>query len=395
MENGAGKEKLISVALVRGDYLNEWEAKLWEGLPNVRTVGFCSKKNTRSLKNLKLQYKKLVSTSDNFLLKNFYKYFFGQYKKMFGLEKELVNFDIAHTMELYNDFTTAAIRAKKMNSKLKVVVHVADNTFGRFEYNYWPGFKIAPAFWRNKMNEIIANNIKGADYFTAMTGHSKELLIAYGVPEEKIEILTQGVIVPDKNEPLSILELRELEGDVYLMVNRMVKSKGIYEALYGWKLYLNSKPNGKKTLVIIGDGPESENMQRLAKDLNMSDSVKFFNNIPNWEIKKMLRRSKCLILDSLPNSVWQEQFGFVLAEAIMSDCPVLTTHSGAIPEVVEDAGILVSPGQPVEIREALRKMDDEKLYSELKQNCEKVKNKFSARKFQENLVNIYRKITNS
>jgi glycosyltransferase involved in cell wall biosynthesis len=41
---------------------------------------------------------------------------------------------------------------------------------------------------------------------------------------------------------------------------------------------------------------------------------------------------------------WQEQFGMVLAEAMASGTPVISTMSGSIPEVVGDAAVLIPPG---------------------------------------------------
>lgn len=392
MENAKTSGKTIKVALLRGNFLNEWDGKLWENLaPNIETTGFCSFKNAFNTQGLGFKVNKIFSSSDNFILKNLLKYGRGCYRKMYGLENKLKDFDIAHSFELYNYFTTQAVAAKKRNKKLKVVAHFADNTFGRFEYNYWPGFKSPPAYWRNRINKIIRDNIKGVDLFLPITKNSEELLLAYGAPREKIKVLTYGINpAPQSSGTMAHPELPDLDsGDIFLMVNRITKEKGVYEALYGWQLFVKAKPELKRHLIIIGDGPERFNLMRIAGELKLNDSVTFIKNLPNSEVKKLYLKAKGLILDSLPTSVWQEQFGFVLAEAITAGCPVISTYSGAIPEVVEDAGLLISPGHPLELRDALLKLDDPLLVKNLKENGSRIKNKFSVENFKKQLAEIY------
>jgi hypothetical protein len=123
--------------LVRGDSLKEQEAALWEGLGDqFETTAFCGRKNVFPLHNINLEVVRLPATADNFFLKNYFKYGFGQYQRMFGLEKKLIDFNIAHGVEAYNYYTLQCVRAKKNNPKLKVVANFVDNTFGRFEYYY-------------------------------------------------------------------------------------------------------------------------------------------------------------------------------------------------------------------------------------------------------------------
>ena len=51
-----------------------------------------------------------------------------------------------------------------------------------------------------------------------------------------------------------------------------------------------------------------------------------------------------LYLGDVPRCFWEEQFGLVFAEAMAAGLPIITTTSGAIPEVVGDSADLFSPG---------------------------------------------------
>lgn len=395
MEN---KEK-IRVALVRGDSLNEWEGKMWsELISDFDITGFSSKKNLYNIKELNFEVKKLKTSTDNKIIHIYNKNINGIFQKMNGLEKQLQSFDIAHTAEISYFFTNQAVRAKKNNPKLKVVTTVWDNSFGRFEYNYWPGFKCPPKFWRNKINKNIKENIDDVDMFLPITNYSKEFLLDLGVREDKIKVLTPAIVISEDNEEkvedflLEKYNYSIKDKKIFLMVNRLVKEKGVYDVLYAWKMFIKNDIDKNKVLLIVGGGPEEENLKRMMKDFGMEDRVKFINHIPNHLIRNLYKKSHCLLLASIPNSLWQEQFGFVLAEAIINDCPIITTYSGAIPEVAEGAAIFVPPCNPVAIKTAILDLEDEVKYNVLKENCKQIKQKFEINKFTKEIKEVYQNL---
>lgn len=381
----------IKVALIRGDSLNEWEGKLWSRLDSrFEVTGFCSRKNLYNSSRLSFPVKRLATTTDNRVLSQLSKFTSGVFQKMDGLEQELVDFDIAHTAEISYYFTAQAVRAKKLNPRLKVVATIWDNSFGRFEYNYWPGRPTPPAFWRNKINSIIKESAAGVDLFLPITAYSAALLRDYGVPAEKIRILTPAIIPPAQADAAEILAELKLENrEIFMVVNRMVKEKGVYDVLYAWKMYLRQAGSGNQVLLMIGKGPERANLMRLASEWGIDHQVAFVEQLPNDQVRALYGQAKCLILASLPGVLWQEQFGFVLAEAITAGCPVISTYSGAIPEVAGAAGMLFSPGNPVELYECLQKINQADIHDKLKNNCAEVGRKFLVEDFIAGLSGAY------
>lgn len=384
----------IKVALVRGDSLNEWEGKLWEEIGSDFSVeAFCSHKNLYKINNLHVPVERLRSSTDSFFASKFDNYFRGIFQKMNGLEKKLTDFDIVHTAELSYFFTTQAVRAKKFNSKLKVATTIWDNSFGRFEYNYWPGFKNPPLFWRKKINKIIQENINGVDLFLPVTDYSAQMLLDYGVTKDKIRIITPAVIAPPVTNMLPTLaELKLEDKNFFVSVCRLVKEKGVYDILYAWRMYMKQPAYKNEKLLFVGNGKERDNLIRLAHDFGIASSVLFVKSMPNHEVRNLYKHAKALILASLPGSLWQEQFGYVLAESICAGCPVVSTYSGAIPEVIENAGLLFSPGNPVDLKDRLLMLNDRMRYEELQRNCDVVKNKFSVKNFTNNLVSAYKEL---
>jgi glycosyltransferase involved in cell wall biosynthesis len=234
-------------------------------------------------------------------------------------------------------------------------------------------------------------------FFLPISEYSAELLKYQGVPAHKIMVLPSGIYYKNKEQvdvsPVLPQLQRHIEGnEFYLMINRLVVEKGVYDLLYAWHLFLKKTGATAKKLVIIGKGPQEENLKRLVNEMGIDSTVFFTKNIPNHEVRKLYSRAKVLLLGSVPNSVWQEQFGYVLAEAISNECPVVTTHSGAISEVVGTAGVLVSPGNPVAFCDALIDLENTEFYLSLKQNCKTEKIKFEIELFQEKLKHVYRQV---
>ena len=388
--------KKIKLAIVKGDGWTEWEGKAWQELEDVLdTTVFISRRAPYDTSSVNIKTVGLPSSDENFVLKNYFKYIKGQYKRLFGLEKKLAGFDIVQGVDLYNYYTLQAVRAKKYNPNLKVVVQVVDNMPGRFEYNYWPGFKMPPRYWRKKINAVMAEVIEKADLFLAITEYSADMLRFMGVAENRIKVLAPAIVIPDKMEKKELFDKLQLDSsrELYLAVNRLVKEKGIYDVVYGWKMYLQENKNTNKLLLIVGNGPEKPNLERLIKEWGLQEQIKIVSNVPNHLVRGLYGHAVCSILGSLPTGVWQEQFGFVLAEAISSGCPVISTYSGAIPEVVGDAGILIPPGNYVELKNALNKMDNKDFRGQLQANCDKIKYKYSLPHYRKTLLEAYKEIS--
>ena len=110
---------------------------------------------------------------------------------------------------------------------------------------------------------------------------------------------------------------------------------------------------------IIGGGPESERLSALAGELGLRDRVRFRGPVEEEDVPGLLRDFDALAVPSVPTPGWVEQFGRVVVEAQASGVPVVASRSGALPEVVGDAGILVEPGDAADLARGLARLLDE------------------------------------
>jgi glycosyltransferase involved in cell wall biosynthesis len=110
---------------------------------------------------------------------------------------------------------------------------------------------------------------------------------------------------------------------------------------------------------VVGAGPEADALTALAARLELGDRVAFRGFAVQEDVPALYREFDVLAVPSLPRPGWLEQFCRVAVEAMASGVPVVASDSGALPEVVGDAGLLVPPGDPDALAAALRRLTTE------------------------------------
>ncbi len=122
-------------------------------------------------------------------------------------------------------------------------------------------------------------------------------------------------------------------------VGRLREEKGGADLLHA----LARLPHDAWRLEIVGDGPERDTLARLAADLGIGDRVRF-STLPSTAMPAFYRSIDVLAVPSLTRPNWKEQFGRVIIEAMAAEVPVVGSSSGAIPDVIGDAGLVFPEG---------------------------------------------------
>ncbi len=124
------------------------------------------------------------------------------------------------------------------------------------------------------------------------------------------------------------------------------------------------KENKKIKAIIIGEGPDKKNLERLTTRLKLNNNVAFLGSIPtDSEVYSLIKSSKVFIL---PSS--REGFGMVAIEAFACGVPVITVNEkdNATKEIV----ISDYNGKICDLdKEDLAKSINELLLKNLKANC--------------------------
>lgn len=157
-------------------------------------------------------------------------------------------------------------------------------------------------------------------------------------------------------------------------VSRLSAEKGVNYLIKAFS-QLVKKVDSK--LIIIGDGKERGNLERMASDLGIRNKVAFLG----WLHKpyNYLKKMKVFVLSSL----W-EGFPQVIIESMVCGVPVVATRSvGGIEEVIKDGvdGILVPPKDVNALSDSIyRLLKDRELRDRLTREASKKIDRFDSRK---------------
>ncbi|HUW94319.1 MAG TPA: glycosyltransferase family 4 protein [Anaerolineae bacterium] len=186
--------------------------------------------------------------------------------------------------------------------------------------------------------------------------------------QTEIEVIHYG-LTPPQFEKRNRQELGMPEDEVVLIsIGRLIKRKALGDVL----LALSRLEERRFRLLIIGEGPEEENLRDLAKRLGISSQVEFLGAI--WGERKFqyLAAADMFVLPSI-----HEGFGLVFLEAMHCGLPVIASSSGGQTDFLEDGktGFLIPVGDVQVLAGAiLRLASDESLRRQMSEfNREYVK----------------------
>lgn len=121
------------------------------------------------------------------------------------------------------------------------------------------------------------------------------------------------------------------------------------------------------TIVIAGDGPERPRLQEMVVRLRLDKRIRFLPGMPFIDVPPFIRSLDAVVLPSITiPPEHKEQFGRVLTEAMAAGVPVVGSTSGAIPEVIGEAGLVVPERDAASLATALSSiMADPQLRADL------------------------------
>jgi glycosyltransferase involved in cell wall biosynthesis len=157
-----------------------------------------------------------------------------------------------------------------------------------------------------------------------------------GVDPAKVETIHYGL--DELPDAWGVNPADNVPGDarVLLAVARLTEQKAVDVAIRALPLLPDDT-----VLVVLGEGPDRDTLEHLARDLGIEHRVFLLGRVP--DVAAWLRRATVFVHPAR----W-EGFGLAVLEAMLAGLPVVASRVSSLPELVVDGetGVLVQPDDP-------------------------------------------------
>lgn len=281
------------------------------------------------------------------------------------LERLLDDFqpDIAHIHNIYHQLSPSLFWPLKKRG-IPIIMTLHDYKLVSPNYNLFVREKI----WEHTsgLRCLLDRCVKDSfakSFVCALEGWLHTLLGSYGKTDvfvapsrfliekyHRLGFRRKIIYLPNPLAPLEKTgEPAPREKDIFLFFGRLSSEKGVDTALEAWTLL-----GEEKKLWIVGDGPDRERLETLARESGLGKRVTFFGARYGEELERLKQRAEAIILPSR----WYENFPYTLIESLQSGCVVIAADTGGISERIRDRenGLLFKPSDAQALAEAVRSL---------------------------------------
>jgi glycosyltransferase involved in cell wall biosynthesis len=195
-----------------------------------------------------------------------------------------------------------------------------------------------------RMQARVARNV--GPIMTGSDSSRDDILRDFNVPPENVHVVPLGV----DTRLFHPRPVPRVPGRIVAVASADSPVKGVATLLRAYAKLITDR-DAELTLVskLTPDGPTD----RLLADLDLGASVRFVSGISDEDLAALLASAEIAVVPSL-----YEGFSLPAVEHMASGTPLVASRTGALPEVVGDAAVLVKPGDPEELAAALRGLLD-------------------------------------
>jgi N-acetyl-alpha-D-glucosaminyl L-malate synthase BshA len=264
------------------------------------------------------------------------------------------------------------------DGKLKIIttLHGTDITLVGLEPSFLP---------------LIKFSIEKSDGVTAVSRFLKEkTLTNYGI-EKDIEVIHNFIDSDLYKRTVNLAHRRLIANDnekILIHVSNFRTVKRVSDVIRIFNVVKQKIPS---KLILVGDGPDRSECEKLCRELNICSDVKFMGK--QSALVEILSAADLFIIPSQ-----SESFGLAALEAMSCGLPVISSSIGGLPELVvhNETGFIAEIGDIDRMAKyAIDLLTNQQKYDIFSKNCRaRAIEKFNIEKITDQYENYYKKILN-
>jgi glycosyltransferase involved in cell wall biosynthesis len=182
------------------------------------------------------------------------------------------------------------------------------------------------------MHFLISKRI--SKYIAVSDFVRNRLKVTHHVSEDKTVTIYNGVNIDrfcpqDKNKARQELGL-PLNIPIISTVAMLIPEKGIQHLIEATSILVKEKKLPCMRTIVVGEGGYRSHLEMLCIDFGVTDNVFFWGR--RSDVQTIIAASDVVVVPS----IWEEAFGLIVAETMACGRPLVASHSGGIPELIED-----------------------------------------------------------
>lgn len=179
------------------------------------------------------------------------------------------------------------------------------------------------------VHAVVCNGALSKEYCSDSLGIDSKKIVTNGMAFDPRFLAGSTQNINTKETKNNIKEKHNLQGLVFLFVGRLVQPKGVMELLEAWKLF-SKKHNDDISLLIVGDGPASDLLQKTIESGRLNN-IKLFGTAEHQQLSEIYKASDIFVIPTL-----EDNWSLVVMEAMASGLPILCSkYNGCWPELVK------------------------------------------------------------
>lgn len=281
-----------------------------------------------------------------------------------------------------------------VSRETKLVVTAHDLSFELFPETF---------SWYTRIWHFLINFrklLRRADAIIAVSRSTRDDLIRYyTINPAKITTIPNGVsdrfVVMSRNDPqlLAVKEKYALPYGFILYLGTFEPRKNILALLRGYEALAKTNPIAAKYPLVLAGSPgwKSQSLFEAIQASPAKENIYLPGFIADVDKPALYNLASLFVYPSL-----YEGFGFPPLEALASGAPVIVSHSSSLPEVVGDAGLMIDPYRPDELRQSLEALlTDRDLREKIRSRAVLQAHKFSWRQCAQTTLELFQSFRSS